>query len=197
MERSGDPMKRGILIVSLLLFPTLLLILGCGGEPTNELAAAKQALESARAAEADMYAPDLFAQAENGINEAEGLIAEKKYAEAKKLLIDAKTVADQAASQAVTNKDNTKTEVEDYLAAIDQSMKQLKETQDLAKKWGIPKNQWELTEDIARWNENLQEARTEYDNGNYYSAKKLAAEVHQELTQKDSDLREKIMAKQK
>jgi hypothetical protein len=190
-------MKRGILIVSLLLFPALLLILGCGGEPTNELAAAKQALESARAAEADKYALDLFGQAEDAITEAENLIVEKNYAEAKKRLMDAKDLADQAASQAVTNKDNTKTEVEDYLAAIDQTMKQLKETQDLAKKWGIPKDQRELTEEIARWNENQQEARAEYDNGNYYSAKELAAEVHQELTQKDSELREMIMAKQK
>jgi len=58
-------MKKGIWAVGLVIFPFLLLMLGCAGEPTNELAAAKDALENARAAEADKYAPDLFTQAEN------------------------------------------------------------------------------------------------------------------------------------
>ena len=190
-------MKRGILFVGLLMVPVFLLILGCGGEPTNELAAAKGALEAARAAEADKYAPDVFTQAENEIAEAENLIAQNKYGEAKKHLMNAKSVAESAATQAVTNKDNTKTEVEDYLAAIDQGMKQLKETQDLAKQWGIPKKQRELTDELAVWNANLDKARAEYDAGKYHSARELAAGVHQELTAKDSGLREAIMAKQK
>jgi hypothetical protein len=190
-------MKRGILFAVLFIFPVVLLMLGCGGEPTNELAAAKTALESARAAEADKYAPALFTQAENEIVEAENLIAQKKYGEAKKHLMDAKSVAESAAAQAATNKDNTKTEVEDYLAAIDNGMKQLKETQDLAKQWGIPKKQRELTEETAKWTENLEKARAQYDAGDYFSAKELAAGVHQELTVKDSALREAIMAKQK
>jgi hypothetical protein len=190
-------MKRGVLFAGLFIVPVFLLILGCGGEPTKELADAKGALESARAAEADIYAPDLFAQAENSIAEAENLIAQKKYGEAKKLLMDAKNVAETAAAQAVTNKDNTKTEVEDYLAAIDQGMKQLNETQDLAKQWGIPKKQRELADELAAWNANVDKARAEYDAGNYSSAKELAAGVHQELTAKDSELREAIMAKQK
>jgi hypothetical protein len=190
-------MKRGIWVVGLLIVPVFLLILGCGGEPTKQLAEAKDALEKARTAEADKYAPDLFTQAENSITEAENLIAQKKYGEAKKLLMDAKAVADQAASQAVTNKDNTKTEVEDYMAAITGAMKQLKETQDLAKQWGIAKKERELTEQMATWEENLKTAQAEYDAGDYFSAKEAAAKIHQEVTDKDSQLREMIMAKQK
>ena len=190
-------MKRGILFVGLLMVPVFLLILGCGGEPANELAAAKAALDGARAAEADKYAPDVFTQAENSIAEAERLIAEQKYGEAKKLLMDAKGVAETAATQAATNKENTKTEVEDYLAAIDQGMKQLKETQDLAKQWGIPKKQRELTEETAAWTEKVEQARAKYDEGDYFSAKELAAGVHQELTAKETGLRDAIMAKQK
>lgn len=190
-------MKRGIWVVGLLIVPVLLLILGCAGEPTKQLAEAKDALEKARAAEADKYAPDLFAQAENSITEAENLIAEKKYGEAKKLLMDAKAVADQAAEQAVTNKDNTKTEVEDYMAAINSATNQLKETQDLAKQWGIPTKDRDLTDQMATWDENLKKAQAEYDAGNYYSAKEIAAKIHQEMTDKDNQLREMIMAKQK
>jgi hypothetical protein len=190
-------MKKGLLVVSFLIFPLLVLLLGCAGEPTQQLTDAKDALEIARQAEADMYAPDLFSQAENAITEAENLIGQKKYAEAKKLLMDAKAVADQAASQAAINKDNTKTEVEDYLAAINGAMGQLKETQDLAKQWKIPAKQRELTDEKAAWDEELKNAQAEYDAGNYYSAKELAAKVHREITDTDSQLRELIMSKQK
>ena len=190
-------MKKGIWVVGVLIFPFLLLILGCAGEPTKELAAAKDALEKARAAEADKYAPDPFTQAENSIIDAENLIAQKKYGEAKKLLLDAKAVAESAASQTEIGKEETKTHVEDFFAAIDGAMKQLKETQDLAKQWGIPKNKRELTEEMSRWNENLEKARAEYDSGNYYPAKELVSEIHQQVTEKDNELREMIMAKQK
>jgi len=190
-------MKKGIWAVGLVIFPFLLLMLGCAGEPTKELAAAKDALENARAAEADKYAPDLFTQAENSITEAENLIAQKKYGEAKKLLMDAKAVAEQAASQAGVNKENTKTEVEDFFAAIDNAMKQLKETQDLAKQWGIPKKNRALTEEMSGWDQQLKEARAEYDSGDYFSAKELTADIHQQVTTKDNELREMIMAKQK
>ncbi len=190
-------MKRGILIVSLLLFPALLLILGCGGEPTNELAAAKQALESARAAEADKYAPDLFAQAENAITEAENLIVEKKYAEAKKLLMDARNVADQAASQAQIGKEETKTHVEDFFAEITKIRGQLKDTQTKAKEWGIPKSKRELTEETSRWDEELKQAQADYDAGNYHSAKEQASKIYQEIKSKNDELVEMILAKQK
>lgn len=190
-------MKKGVLVPGLLVFVVSFLLLGCGGEPTKQLTEAKDALEKARQAEADKYAPDLFSQAENSIAEAENLIGQKKYGEAKQMLMDAKAVADRAALQAVTNKDNTKTEVEDYLAAINGAMSQLKETQDLAKQWGIPKKQRELTEETATWDENLKKAQAEYDAGNYYSAKEIAAQIHKETTDKESELRELIMAKQK
>jgi hypothetical protein len=190
-------MKKGVFAVVLLGLPFLLLMLGCAGEPTKQLADAKAALDKARQAEADKYAPDLFTQAENQITEAENLIAQKEYGEARKLLMDAVSVADQAASQAVANKENTKTEVEDYMAAINGAMTQLKETQDLAKQWNIPKKDRELTEEMAAWDENLKEAEAEYDAGNYYSAKELAAQIHQEVTDKESAIRELILAKQK
>jgi hypothetical protein len=190
-------MKRGVLVPGLLVFLVSFLLLGCGGEPTKQLTEAKDALERARQAEADKYAPSLFSQAENSIAEAENLIGQKKYGEAKQMLMDAASVANQAASQAVTNKDNTKTEVEDYMAAINGAMSQLKETQDLAKQWGIPKKQRELTEQMATWEENLEQAQAQYDAGNYYSAKELAAQIHKEATDKESELRELIMAKQK
>jgi hypothetical protein len=189
-------MKKAVFALSLLVLP-LLLLLACAGEPTQQMTEAKDALQKAQQAEADKYAPDLYSQAQNSIAEAESLIALKKYTEAKTSLEKAKELADQAATQAPINKDNTKIDVEDYLAAINGARKQFKETQNLAKQWGIPKDKWELTDQIASWDEDQKQVQADYDAGNYFEAKQLAAKLHGEITDKDSEIREMIVAKQK
>jgi hypothetical protein len=190
-------MKKGISVVGMVVSAFLLLILSCQSAPQKELTDAKTALAKAQEMEADKYASDLFNQAKNSITEAENLIASKKYAEAKELLISAKAVAESAAQQAVITKDETKTEVEDYLAAIDGARKQMVETQNLAKQWKLPDAVWTLTDETTRWDQGLQRARTEYDAGNYFLAKQLTAQIHQEVTSKDNELRNLIMEKQK
>jgi hypothetical protein len=190
-------MKQRITIVGLMVFVCLLLLLSCQSAPQNELTAAKDALQKAQEAEADKYAPHLFIQAQNSISEAENLISSKKYGEAKQLLINAQQVAESATQQAGANKDETKTEVEDYFAAIDGAMKQLNETQDLSKQWKLPESAWKLTDEKTQWDQDYQRAKTEYAAGNYYEAKQLAAQIHQEVTTKDNELRSMIMEKQK
>jgi hypothetical protein len=190
-------MKQAIVVVALLFFPVFLLTLGCGGEPTKQLADAKDALEKAEMAEADKYAPDLFIKAENSITQAESSIAQKKYGEAKKLLMEAKVVADQAASQAQVNLENMKVEVTDFLSEIDQAMQVLEETQNAAKQWGIPKTKWELKQEMTRWREQMQKVRDDYDNGEYYSAKELAGKILDEVTNADSQIKEMIQSKEK
>jgi hypothetical protein len=181
-------MKQVSLVVALLFFPVFLLILGCGGEPSKQLADAKDALEKAKMAEADKYAPDFFTKAGNSITEAETLIAQKKYGEAKKLLMEAKVAADQAASQAKVNWENMEVEVTDFLSEIDQA---------LQSRWGIPKTKWELKGEMTRWREQMQKVRDDYDNGKYYSAKELAEKILDEVTNTDSQIREMIQAKEK
>jgi tetratricopeptide (TPR) repeat protein len=189
-------MKKAVFALSLLVLP-LLLLLACAGEPTQQMTEAKDALQKAQQAEADKYAPDLYLQAQNSIAEAESLIAMKKYTEAKTSLEKAKEMADQATTQAPINKDNTKTEVEDYLAAINGARKQFQETQNLAKQWRVPKDKWELTDQIATWDEDQKQVQADYDAGNYFEAKQLAAKLHGDITEKDTEIRDLIMAKQK
>ena len=190
-------MKQPIVVVALLFFPVFLLTLGCGGEPIEQLADAKDALEKAEMAEADKYASDLFIKAETYITEAENSIAQKKYGEAKKLLMEAKAVADQAASQAQVNLENMKVEVIDFLSEIDQAWQVLEGTQNAAKQWGIPNTKWELREEMTRWREQMQRVRDDYDNGEYQSAKELAGKILGEVTHADSQIREMIQTKEK
>ena len=190
-------MKKGFSVVGIAIIALLFLILGCQSAPQRELTDAKAALQKAQEMEADKYASDLFNQAKDSIAEADNLIASKKYSEAKELLINAKTVAESAAQQAAITKDETKTEVEDFFAAIDGARKQLVETQNLAKQWKLPDAVWNLTKETARWDQGRSRAQTEYDAGNYYLAKQLTAQIHQEITSKDNELRNLIMEKQK
>jgi hypothetical protein len=190
-------MKKEILVIPLVIFIFFLMILGCASEPKKELAAAKDALEKAREAQADRYASDLFVLAENSLTEAENLIAQKKYSEAKQLLMNAQGMADSAASQALINKEDVKVEAEDAISESQKTMQLLMETQKAAQSWKIPKEKTDLSQQMPNWEDRLKQAQKEYDAGNFDVAQDLASKVYQELNAKNNELSELITAKQK
>jgi tetratricopeptide (TPR) repeat protein len=190
-------MKKKILIIQLVILAFFLVILGCAREPKKELAAAQDALEKAREAQADRYASDLFGQAANLLTEAENLIAQKNYGEAKKLLITAKGMADTATTQASINKDNVKVEAEDAIGESQKAMELLKDTQKKAQDWKIPKEQTDLSIPMPDWEDQLKKAQEEYNNGNFDVAKEIVVNVYQQISAKNQELTDLIMAKQK
>lgn len=190
-------MKKEILIIQLIILAFFLMILGCAGEPKKESTAAKDALEKAREAQADRYASDIFTQAENLLTEAENLTAQKNYGEAKKLLITAKGMADSAASQALINKENVKMETEDAIGESQKAMELLKDTQKKAQDWKIPKEQADLSTQMPNWEDQLKKAQEEYNNGNFDVAKEVVVNVYQQISAKNQELTDLIMAKQK
>ena len=190
-------MKKKILLIPPIILSLFLVILSCAGEPKKELTAAKDALEKAREAQADRYASDIFTQAENLLTEAENLIAQKNYGEAKKLLVNAKGMADSAASQALINKENVKQQAEDFISGSQTAMEQLKNTQKIAQDWKMPKEQTDLSVLIPSWEAQLGRAKEEFDKENFDIASKMAGEAYQQISTKDNELRELIMAKQK
>ena len=181
----------------MVIFVFFLVILGCAGEPKQELTTAKEALEKAREAQADRYALDIFTLAENSLTEAEDLIAQKKYSEAKQLLINAKGMADSAASQASINKENVKVEAEDAISESQKAMQLLMETQKAAQDWKIPKEKTDLSQQMPNWEDQLKLAQGEYNAGNLDVAKDIASKVYQELNAKNNELSELLAAKQK
>jgi hypothetical protein len=76
-------------------------------------------------------------------------------------------------------------------------MEQLKSTQKMAQDWKIPKEQADLSAQIPSWEAQLSRAKEEFDKGNFDIASKMAGEVYQQVSAKDNELRELIMAKQK
>ena len=79
-------------------------VAGCAQPPEEELKAAQTAVDQAKAAEADVYAPDTYRSAVNANNEAISKSAAKDYEGAKASAAQAKQLAERAASEARTNK---------------------------------------------------------------------------------------------
>jgi hypothetical protein len=76
-------------------------------------------------------------------------------------------------------------------------MEQLKNTQKIAQDWKMPKEQTDLSVLIPSWEAQLSRAKEEFNKENFDVASKMAGEAYQQISTKDNELRELIMAKQK
>jgi hypothetical protein len=101
----------------------LLSFVGCGKAPEMEMQKTSTAIESARTAEAEEYAPDAFQMAMDTLDaanaaktEADGKFALfRSYGKAKELFARAEALANQAATEAQAEKEQVKAEVTDLL----------------------------------------------------------------------------------
>ncbi|MFB3903454.1 MAG: hypothetical protein ACE15E_08375 [Acidobacteriota bacterium] len=162
------------------LLVAVLSLTGCASKPDQEIAAAQQALEAARTAEADLYSAEAYQAASDVLKAAEAEIAvqdqkssfSRNYDKAKELLAQAKTQADTAASTAGANKEQVKTEAQtaqtEAQAALDAAKEALaKAPKGKGTKADLDALQGDLTAAEASFNE----AKTSLDNGNFMDAR--------------------------
>ncbi len=117
-------MKR--IPVLLALAGVAVLSVACAKEPTEALDAAKSALAAAKTAEAADYAPDALAAAETAAAaldaelkaQSEKFALTRSYTKASELAAQAKAAADKAAAEAVTGKEQMKTEATTLVAGV-------------------------------------------------------------------------------
>lgn len=92
------------------------LVTGCGKAPVDQFEAGKAALENARLAEADQYAPELFKEATDSLNAAaveiekqDGRFATfRSYGKAEQTITAAQQLVQQAIDQAAVEKENVR-----------------------------------------------------------------------------------------
>lgn len=96
-----------------------LLVLSCAKRPEKELVAAKQAVDSARLASVEEYAPYEFRQATEALSRAETCITEKDWAKAKQYAVIAKKMADSSMVAARIRKEHLKTRAEQLLRKLE------------------------------------------------------------------------------
>lgn len=107
-------MRKYVLFVAVF----AMFLAACASKPEAESAAAQAALENAKNAEADVYAPSEFQAAQSALSSAEAEIAAQEenysftrdYEQAKALLEEAKTTAESAASNASVAKEEARNE---------------------------------------------------------------------------------------
>ncbi len=115
-------MSRIAVVLSILL---VLVFTGCSKVPEIEMQATQTALDAARSAEAELYAPEAYQTAVDTLNAAMAAKQEqdskfklfRSYGDTKDLLIRAKVLADQAASKAAVEKERIIREVTDLIAS--------------------------------------------------------------------------------
>jgi hypothetical protein len=153
--------------ISLLLVLGIILLSSCAKPPDQEMQAARDAVSAAMNAEANMYVPELFTPAQDSLNQAETFLSEKKYADAKRLALFAKSWADSSAAMAGTKKEEMKTSAESAL-------KEATDKLDAFKKMRLTTK---MKTELKGWEGNLDQAKKALDAGSYKQASDMAAQI--------------------
>ena len=153
--------------ISLLLILGIILLSSCAKPPDKEMQAARDAISAAMNAEANMYVPELFTPAQDSLNQAETFITEKKYGDAKRLALFAKSWADSAATMAGTKKEEAK-------AAAQSAVNDASAKLDTFKKGKLTVK---IKAEVKNWEGTLDQAKKALDAGSYKQASDLAAQV--------------------
>lgn len=151
-----------------LVFAAVLTSLSCGDPPDKELQQARDAIESARGAGADLYATEEFNAAETALKNATDAVDQRDYRLALNRALDARERAQNAAKEAVTRKAQVRADASRALAlagrALADANAKLKsaETARAPAKVLTPARRAIADADLA-----VQEARTVFGQGAY------------------------------
>ena len=157
----------------------MVLVVGCSKPPEQEMAAANQALEAAKTAEAQDYAMDAYRVAQDTLNAAMALKREadakfvlfRNYGKSKAMFVRAQSLANEAATQAAAEKERVRVQVtqmmEQAKALLDSANADLKR----APRGKGSKADIELIKtDLAAAQTQYDDAMADFNNGKYKSA---------------------------
>jgi hypothetical protein len=163
----------------------LLVFSGCGKAPQQEMQTANTAIQAAQSVEAEAYAPDVYQMAMDTLRAAEAAKTEadskfalfRSYGKSKELYLRAEALAKEAESAAVAEKQQVKVEVEGMITQANQALEDAKVAYSKAPRGKGSKADLELIKnDLDATSASFEEAKIDYDAGNYAAAKaKLTA----------------------
>ncbi|MFT5365325.1 MAG: hypothetical protein ACI8V2_000262 [Candidatus Latescibacterota bacterium] len=161
-----------------------LVVAGCAKPPTQELDAAKSALEAAKAAEAEIYAPDTYRSATNAMNDANAKVEQKDYEGAKTSAVQAKEFADRAKSEADTNKRQTRDEAQAIINRVASGLSDAQTSLATAPRGkGADEDLDQLNADLGQAEANLSTARSSLNGGKYKDALAQAGSAESKMSQ--------------
>jgi hypothetical protein len=154
----------------------------CGDPPDKELQQARSAIESARAAGAEVYARDEFSAAETALKNATEAVDQRDYRLALNRALDARERAQNAEQEAATRKAAARTEASRAVAAagraLDEARARLKTAEAARVQARVVTS---ARRSIADNEAAVQEARTAFGQGDFAHATEAAGTATTQL----------------
>jgi len=158
--------------------PLFVLLAGCAAPPSKEMNQAQGALDAARAAGAEQYAPAEFAAAAGALEQSEEAVIQRDYRLALSLAIDSRSRAEGAAKAAVENRAKARGDAERVLAEANALLTQARARLADPTLNKLPRRTLAEARDAVDAEEKtLQEARAAVEGNDYRRATDLAGAV--------------------
>ena len=155
-----------------------LLLLACSAPPQKEIDGAQGAIDAARAAGADQYAPDAFTAATTAMQQTHEAVQQRDYRLALSRAVDAKDRALQAAREAADGKARAQSDADRTLTHATASAQQLDQLIKAAEAARVPARDLEPARRLrAEAERALQEARAATSAGNYHDSTRRVASL--------------------
>lgn len=166
--------------IGLMALVVVILVSGCSKSPEQEMQAATAAIEAAKTAEAELYAQDAYAIAQDTLNAAIAAKGEqdgkfglfRSYGKSKNLFLRAQALAEEATVAANTEKENYRAEV---ATLMDKAQRHLASADSALAKAPVGKGSKADIElikgDLAAAKTAFEDARRENEAGRFVTAK--------------------------
>ena len=165
-------MKHTPLTLVPLTFALSISFLACSSPPTEQLEAARKAMQQAKEQHADEFASSDWKNAQQAWDEAQSLIAKQKYTDAGELLIRAKSRFDKARDIARAKREELRKDIEGKRKTIDIRYEGLKSA--LAAEKFPPAAKKKLNESCQEIDKGIAKLKLEFDQGDYTLAMNTA-----------------------
>ena len=173
------------------------LAIGCAKPPEEQIGAAKAAVESARKAEADKYAPAEFKALQKSLGDALDLVDQKDYAEAQTKLEGVVSEAGRVEALAKANKEKRRGEAQTKLDAVKAAVARAKESLDKAPTGkGSQLDIEAMKNDLAKLAASLPEMARAASQGDFAKAVNMAESTLKGVAQIEADVQEAVEKQQ-
>ena len=161
-----------------LILPLFAFLVGCGEPPHKEMNQAQGALDAARAAGAEQYAPTELTAAADALEQAEDAVSQNDYRLALSLAMDSRTRAQGAAKAAVENRAKAHGDAERVLAETHALLTQARARLEEPASSKLPRRPLVESRDaLSAAETTLQEARTALEANDYRRVMELTEGV--------------------
>jgi hypothetical protein len=154
----------------------------CSAPPQKEIDRAQQAVDSARVAGADRYAPAAYAAATSALQQAHEAVAQRDYRLALSRAVDASDLAQEAAKTAADNKALARSASEAAVSRANAALRQLEARVKVAEQARVPPRELAPARtEIKDAEAALQKARTLLGAQNYVAATEAVSGLEEQI----------------